>query len=96
MRRRESALTNREVADLYERYGHLVLRRCRVVLSEDALADDAMQNAYVKLMRHGASVRDPSGALRYLYRIADRCCFDLLGRRSRRAETELARSPQMA
>lgn len=82
-------LSNAEVADLYERYGHLVLRRCRALLRDDALADDAFQNAFIKLMRHGAGVREAASPLGFVYRAADRCCFDLLGKRSRRAEGEL-------
>ena len=79
-------LSNAEVAEVYERYGHLVLRRCRVVTRSDALADDALQEVFVKVMRYGASLREADSPLRWLYRAADRCCFDLLGKRKRRAE----------
>lgn len=79
-------LSNAEVAELYERLGHLVLRRCRAITRSDALADDALQKVFVKVMRYGASLREADSQLRWLYRAADRCCFDLLGKQKRRAE----------
>jgi RNA polymerase sigma-70 factor (ECF subfamily) len=82
-------LTNAEVADVYRTYGHLVLRRCRAILRDEALAEDAFQEAFIKVMRYGAAMREAGSPLRWLYRVADRCCFDALGRRKRRAEAEM-------
>lgn len=79
-------LTNLEVGELYRRYGHLVLRRCRIVLRDDGLADDALQEVFVKVMRYGVSIRDAESPLRWLYRASDRVCFDALGKRKRRSE----------
>ena len=78
-----SGLSQREVAEVYQRYGHLIARRCRVVLRDAALAEDALQETFVKVMRYGAQLRQADSKLRWLYRVADRCCFDLLRRRSR-------------
>jgi RNA polymerase sigma-70 factor (ECF subfamily) len=72
-----------EVAVLYERYGYFVLRRCRAILRDPALADDALQETFVKVLRGGAAVREADEPLRWLYRVADRCCFDVLRRRRR-------------
>lgn len=80
-----SGLTNREVAELFEQYGYLVHRRCLIILRSEALADDALQNAFIKVMRYGDHVRSADSPLRWLYRVADRCSFDLL-RRSRKVE----------
>ncbi len=73
-----SALSNREVADLHRRYGFFLRRRCVLLLRDPALADDAFQETFLKLMRAGAPVRTASEPLRWLYRVADRTCFDLL------------------
>lgn len=76
-----SSLTNSELASLYERFGHLVLRRCRTILRDEDLAQDALQDAFIKLFRFGARIREAESELRWIYRVADRCCFDLLKKR---------------
>jgi RNA polymerase sigma-70 factor (ECF subfamily) len=83
----DESLTTEEVAVLYERYGYFLLRRCKVILRDPALADDALQEAFVKVLRSGAAVRRADEPLRWLYRVADRCCFDVLRRRRRSPET---------
>ncbi len=71
---------------LYAKYGFFLLRRCRTILRNDALADDALQEAFVKVMASGAAIREAREPLRWLYRVADHCCFDTL--RKRRASVE--------
>lgn len=78
-----SGLSNAEVAEVYREYGHLLLRRCQVVLRDKSLGEDAFQEAIIKLMRYGAELHNAESELRWLYRVADRCCFDLL-KKSRR------------
>ena len=80
-------LTNEELAELYRRYGFLLRRRCRTLLRDDAAADDALQEAFVKIMRGGAAVRQADEPLRWMYRVVDHCCFDALRRRRRSVET---------
>lgn len=74
-------LTEAEVTSIYRKYGALMLRRCRLVLRNDALADDALQNAFIKLIRHGASFREADAKVRWLYRLCDRVCFDVIKKR---------------
>lgn len=83
----DAALTTEEVSSLYERYGFFLLRRCRALLRDPALADDALQEAFVKVMRAGAAVRTADEPLRWLYRVVDHCCFDALRKRRRSLET---------
>lgn len=71
-------LTEAEVTSIYRKYGALMLRRCKLVLRNDALADDALQNAFIKLIRHGASFREAEAKVRWLYRLCDRVCFDII------------------
>lgn len=76
-----------EVSELYLRYGFFVQRRCRTILRDGALADDAFQEAFVKILRGGSAIREAKEPLRWLYRVADRCCFDALRKRRRTVET---------
>ena len=84
------------MAALYERTGHLVLRRCRFVLGDAAEAEDVMQEVYIRALRYGGSFRGRTVPLSWLYRTAERCCFDRLRKRSReplRDEDDLALLP---
>lgn len=81
-----AGLTAEELAAVHARYGHLVRRRCGVLLRDDAAADDALQETFVKLLRYGADLRTATSPLRFVYRCADRVCFDLMQRRRSRAE----------
>jgi RNA polymerase sigma-70 factor (ECF subfamily) len=83
----DAPLTSDEVARLYDRYGYFLLRRCRSILRDPGLSDDALQEAFVKVMGNGAAVRAADEPLRWLYRVVDRCCFDVLRRRRRSPET---------
>jgi RNA polymerase sigma-70 factor (ECF subfamily) len=73
-------MTERDVTAAYEQYGHLVLRRCRRILRDAALAEDAMQDVFYKLWRYGDSFLTADSKVSWLARCADRCCFDALGR----------------
>jgi RNA polymerase sigma-70 factor (ECF subfamily) len=83
----DRSLGSEEVAALYAKYGFFLRRRCRTILRDDALADDALQEAFVKVMRAGSSIREAEEPLRWLYRVVDHCCFDALRKRRRAAET---------
>ena len=74
-----------DVEALYRRYGPMVLRRCRQLLRNDDLAADAMQETFVKVLRHASSLNDryPSSLL---YRIATNVCLNML-RTQRRKPT---------
>ena len=90
-------MTEEEVADAYRRYGSLVLRRCRRILRDDAAGEDALQEVFVRLMRYGDAFHQAESKVLWLYRVADRCCFDLLARRGARAEAStLERAPEPA
>ena len=90
-------MTEEEVADAYRRYGSLVLRRCRRILRDDAAGEDALQEVFVRLMRYGDAFHQAESKVLWLYRVADRCCFDLLARRGARAEAStLEHAPEPA
>ncbi len=79
--------TNEELAGLYTRYGFLLQRRCRALLRDHAAADDALQDAFVKILQAGDGLREADNPVAWMYRVVDRCCFDSL-RRARVRRTE--------
>ncbi len=87
------ALAPDEVAEIYRRHGPKLLRRCRAVLRDPALADDALQEVFVRLLRHGAGYREAEAKLSWLCRVADRCCFDLAARRGATVNPETIPEP---
>jgi RNA polymerase sigma-70 factor (ECF subfamily) len=80
---RSEPLSRRELADIYNTYGSMMRRRCRIVLKDDALGDDAFQDAFVNLIKYGANFRQAEAKLRWLYRLCDRCCFAVIEKRKR-------------
>lgn len=89
-------MTREEVAEAYGRFGHLVLRRCLRILREDHAAEDVLQEVFVRLWRYGDSFKAAESKVFWLYRVTDRCCFDHLSRRGRRAETPLDKTKEIA
>ena len=66
-----------DIEGAYLRYGPMVLRRCRRLLRHDAKAQDALQDVFVALLRHGDHLDDSAmGAL--LMRIATNVCLNKL------------------
>lgn len=72
------------VADAYERYGHLVLRRCRNLMGNDEDAREALQDTFLRLWRYGGNFVEAQSPLRWLYRVAERVCFDRLSKERKR------------
>jgi RNA polymerase sigma-70 factor (ECF subfamily) len=81
-------LSATEVSDVYQRYGALLARRCRLLLRDPAQAEDAVQELLSVLLRRGEGLRAAESPYRWLCRAADRTCIDLL-RRGRRLRTAL-------
>ncbi len=74
-----------DVEDCYERYGPMVLRRCRAILRDESQAVDAMHDVFVQLLVH----RDrlvAGGFASLLWRTATNVCLNKLRSRQRRPE----------
>jgi RNA polymerase sigma factor (sigma-70 family) len=84
-----SGLTSAEVTDLYRRYGFFLRRRCLLLIRDTQLADDAMHEAFVRLLLKGGPLREATHPLAWIHRVVDQCCFDQLrrGKRLRGAES---------
>ncbi|HEU4382255.1 MAG TPA: RNA polymerase sigma factor [Anaeromyxobacteraceae bacterium] len=72
-------MTSLEIRALYERFGFSVYRRCLRVLRDPALAEDALQDVFVRVLRLGDGFRGGS-RLAWLLRIADRAALDRIDR----------------
>jgi RNA polymerase sigma-70 factor (ECF subfamily) len=66
--------TSPDLEQLWERYGPLVLRRCRQLLRDEDDALDVCQDVFVQLLRRGvADVLFPSSLI---YRVATNLCLN--------------------
>jgi RNA polymerase sigma-70 factor (ECF subfamily) len=74
------------VEELYQRYGPMVMRRCRQLLRDEEQALDATQDVFVRLLQAQGRLRDqyPSSLL---YRMATNHCLNRIRDRRRRPET---------
>jgi RNA polymerase sigma-70 factor, ECF subfamily len=71
-------MTPDEVGALYERFGFPVYRRCLRILKDPALAEDALHDVFVRVLRFGNGFRGGS-LLAWLLRIADHAALDRIG-----------------
>jgi RNA polymerase sigma-70 factor (ECF subfamily) len=74
-----------DIEGYYERYGPMVLRRCRALLHNDAQAQDAMQDVFVALLRHRERLTNEAPAA-LLLRVATNTCLNRL--RAQRSRPE--------
>jgi RNA polymerase sigma-70 factor, ECF subfamily len=77
------------VAQLYQRLGPAVYRRCLFLLRDHEAARDATQEVFRKLLRDPAKLLDREAALPFLYRVATNHCLNERRNRRRRGEEEL-------
>lgn len=69
------------LGDLAHRYESLMLGLACGLLGQDrSLACDAVQDAWVRVIRHAAGFRRESTVKTWLYRITINCCKDLLSK----------------
>ncbi len=72
----------------YRAHGPMVLRRCRQLLKDEQLAQDAMHEVFVRLVRVGDRLDDraPTGLL---YRMATQQCLNVLRTKRRHPEDKV-------
>lgn len=76
----------------YRRYGPMVYRRCLSLLKNEAQAEEAMQEVFVKIWRRAEAMTDAAPSS-YLYQTATHVSLNLLRARRRRptsGEADLA------
>ena len=82
-----------DLEELWNRYGALVLRRCRQLLRDEQEALDVCQDVFVQLLRRRGAldIRFPSSLM---YRIATNLCLNRI--RDRRHWPDLVEDEQLA
>ena len=75
-----------DVGELYQRYGDLVLSRCRMLLGNEADARDAVQIVFLQAHRSRDAFRGDANPSTWLWRIATHTCLNGLRTRRRRPE----------
>src|SRR3954470_10213583 len=63
------------VAGLYREHRTAILARCRRVLRDDAAAEDALQETFMRVVRHARKAPAGREALAWMYRIATNYCL---------------------
>ncbi len=84
-----------DIPALYRRYGDLVLGRCRTILRDDADAQDAMQEVFLKVHRFQESFRGDSSPSTFLYRVTTTTCLNRIRTRRRRPEDPVEELPPL-
>jgi RNA polymerase sigma-70 factor (ECF subfamily) len=74
------------LTQIYRLYGSVIYARCRKLLNNDASAEDAAQETFVRVYRHLAKAPDPQEALAWIYRIATNYCLNEIRNRRTRPE----------
>ena len=83
------------VEALYRKYGTVIYSRCRWFLKEDAQAQDATQDIFVRMITHLESAPDDATAIWWIHRITANRCFSLLRSRATQAQP-VAVLPELA
>ncbi len=73
-----------DVEELYQRYGPMVMRRCRQLLKEENEALDATQDVFVQILKRRDRL-EMTHLSSLLYRIATNLCLNRIRDRQRRA-----------
>jgi RNA polymerase sigma-70 factor, ECF subfamily len=72
---------------LYRSHGHVVLRRARLLLGNEADAQEALQEVFASLLREPHKLRSAASAIPWLYRATTHLCLNQL--RNRRTGARL-------
>jgi RNA polymerase sigma-70 factor (ECF subfamily) len=85
-----------DIAALYRRHGALVLNRCRLLLHNEADAQEACQLVFLNLHRHQASFRGECSPTTWLFKATTTTCLNQLRTRHRRREDIVEELPAIA
>jgi len=77
-----------DINHCYRRYGAMVYRRCLALLRHEQLAEDVMQDVFVKLCSHEERLED-QGLSSLLYRIATRESLNAIRSQKRRPDAPI-------
>lgn len=67
-------IQNRDFAELYQKFGPMVLRRCRFILKDEEKALDAMQDTFIRIIENQKQIENFCSSLFYV--TATRICLN--------------------
>jgi RNA polymerase sigma-70 factor (ECF subfamily) len=82
-----------DVEHLYRRYGDMVLGRCRTLLGNEADAQEACQEVFLRLHRYRNRFRGEASPTTYLFRVTTSTCLNKRRTRRRRREDAVEECP---
>ena len=74
---------------LVKRYKDFIFNIARMRLEDYHLAEEATQDAFVKIYRYASSYRGDCAVQTWLFRIAERCAYDQIRKQSRHRHSQL-------
>jgi RNA polymerase sigma factor (sigma-70 family) len=80
-------VTEADIRALYLQHGYFLFRRCLTFMADEASAQDAVQEIFVRALQSASTFRGGADPKTWLCRIGDHHCIDLLRRRRSRGET---------
>jgi RNA polymerase sigma factor (sigma-70 family) len=83
---RSAADQQNELAQIYERYAHILFKRCRRWVDNDEDTHEIIQEIFCLFWRDRKKFRGDSSVFTYLYRMATNRSIDSLRRRTRRGD----------
>lgn len=84
---------NIDVEALYRKYGDLVLGRCRTLLRNEADAQEAAQEVFLRVHRYQDAFRGESSPSTWLFKVTTTTCLNRLRTRRRRPEDMMEEPP---
>jgi RNA polymerase sigma-70 factor (ECF subfamily) len=85
-----------DIEDMYRRYGDLVFGRCRSLLHNEADAQEATQEVFLRVWRYRASFRGEASPATYLFKVTTTTCLNRLRTKRRRPEDPVEEPPASA
>lgn len=82
-----------DIEALYRRYGDLVYGRCRSLLGNEADAQEAMQEVFLRVWRYRDGFRGEASPSTWLFKVTTTTCLNRLRTRRRRPEDPVEEFP---
>ena len=89
-------LTRQEIIALYRKYRGLVKDRCQRLVRDHALAEDACQQTFIKLIDAELPYRKPKDHLYWAYRIGEQTSIDMWKKQRNRSHLEKGKTLPLA
>ena len=79
------SLSDAELAELYDKYAHVIFHRCLSILGNEELARDALHETFAKVLRNSSGFRGQASPLTWMYRISTNHCLNQIRNQKGRA-----------